>query len=290
MTRREFLIKMLGAATISSLLIAPSSLLHSKIYKDTTADIFTSIITKASKQRWCDMEMSDLVTRVALEFIDTPYVGGTLDKNPTQEIATINLSALDCVTLFENSLCIARCIKKENFRYADLINEITFTRYQSGKIVDYTSRLHYTSGWILDNIDKNVIEDVSEKLGGAPHKFSLNYMTNHYQQYPSLKKNPEFIKKISEIETYLSNQTFYVIAPKDISAASSGIQDGDIIAIATSQPGLDYSHIGIAFNKNLLHASSKAQKVIIDTSISKYVNSNKKSIGISVLRPKNPLS
>lgn len=284
LNRRNFLI---NVAKISAVIyLAPTSLFSTSKEK-TTADIFSDIISRASKQRWFDMEMSDLVARVANELINTPYVGGTLDRNADEEQVVVDLTALDCVTFVENSLCIARCIKKQHFRYMDLLDEVSFTRYRGGALTDYTSRLHYTSEWILDNIRKNVVEDVTEKLDGEEHYFNLNFMSQNSDKYPALKKHKEYIDKIKEIEEEVSKQKFFVIKKNNINKIISKIKDGDIIAVATNMSGLDYSHLGLAFDKKMMHASSKHKKVFIDKKISEYVKANRQAIGITVLRPKS---
>ncbi len=284
MNRREFLAQ--TTTFFAAICLMKPSMLRADDEKDTTAEIFSYLISKASKEKWQMLPMGDLVSRIALEFLDTPYVGGTLEINPNKEQTIVNLIKFDCVTLFESSVGIARCIKKHHFRFTDMVDELTFLRYRDGKTVDYTSRLHYTSDWIMNNIKKGVVEDITEQIGGEEVNFNLNYMSQHPNSYPALKANPEFIPKIRSIEEELNRQTFHVVSAKDISSIAKNIDDGDIIAIATSSPGLDYSHTGLAFDKRLLHASSKMKKVIIDKSIASYVKSSKANIGISVLRPK----
>lgn len=286
MTRRDFIISLFGTAALLSL-DKIKLLSKSQIVEDTnTAKIFSKIISRASKQKWYSMDINDLISRIAVEFVGTSYVGGTLDRNPEKEEVVINLEELDCVTFMENSLCIARCIKKQHFRFNDLIDEILYTRYRDGKLNDYTSRLHYTTDWIDNNIKKGVIDDITESLGGVKHKFELNFMSSHSNFYPALNSHKEYISKIKEIENKLNKKTVFIIKKADIKSISKKLKDGDIIAIATSAEGLDYSHVGLMFNGKLLHASSNKKKVVIDKPLYNYLSGNKKAIGITVLRPK----
>ena len=98
MTRRDFIISLFGTAALLSL-DKIKLLSKSQIVEDTnTAKIFSKIISRASKQKWYSMDINDLISRIAVEFVGTSYVGGTLDRNPEKEEVVINLEELDCVT------------------------------------------------------------------------------------------------------------------------------------------------------------------------------------------------
>ena len=266
---------------------ATSKLLNAAEIEKITITKFNTIIKKAISEKWHSIPIGDLISRVALEFVDTPYVAGTLDINPNSENTIINFAGLDCVTFFENSLCLARCIKKQMYEFDDLINEVTFTRYRNGIITDYSSRLHYTSDWIFDNVKKGVVQDITSEIGGKEHKFNISYMTKNPQHYEALNQpnNSTLIDKKKIVEANINNQTFYVIPISKIPQAMKKINNGDIIAIAISTAGLDYGHTGLSFDDKFMHASRKFKKVIIDKSIANYIKTSAKNIGISVLRP-----
>ena len=85
------------------------------------------------------------------------------------------------------------------------------------------------------------------------------------------------------------NQTQYL--PKDkLTDEAPFIHTGDIIAITSSVPGIDFSHLGIALRQNgvvhLLHASLSGKKVLIsDQSLKLYLSGISHHTGIVVLRP-----
>ena len=194
------------------------------------------------------------------------------------------------MTLFENSLCMARIFKKRLYDFDSLINEITFTRYRDGKLNKYASRLHYTSEWIYDNIRKKVVTDVTKNIGGIPLNINVSFMSNHPEYYPKLQENPDQLELVKNVEKKLNNELFYYIPQKKISEVEKYLKNGDIIAISTDKIGLDYSHTGLIYLKDkkearFLHASTTHNKVIIDKRISEYVNSVKSHTGITVLRP-----
>ena len=97
-----------------------------------------------------------------------------------------------------------------------------------------------------------------------------------------------------------SNGKVYRYIPKQnlkLTQASLGmyVHDGDIVSIITNKPGLDTSHIGIVFWKggvlHLMHASSLAKKVIMDTkTFYNYSMGQNAHLGIRVYRPLQQMS
>lgn len=285
MNKREFI---KNALVISPLFLGSTIKLISEILEDKNLLIFNSIIQKAKIQKWHQLDINNIVTNVAIEFLATPYVGNTLDQN-LKETCTVNLNGLDCVTFFENSLNIARIIKSEKYSYDDFINSLTFTRYRDGKLSDYSSRLHYTSDWIVNNIKKNVIIDICETMNTQIYNPNVYYMSQNPDKYLQLKNDTILVDKIKEIEQNINKQTIYFIPKDQIIKYKSKIKSGDIIAILTSFSGLDYSHVGLAYIENnnirFLHASSSKKQVILDINLIDYLQNKKNDIGISVLRP-----
>jgi hypothetical protein len=241
-----------------------------------------------NSEKFSNMEFGQSITEIAREFLGTPYLGGTLEGEP--EICRINVEGLDCVTFFEISLNLTRMLFSNEKDINRLPQFIISTRYRNSEINDYTSRLHYTADWIYENKKNKIIDDISNKLGGIKYKFNVSFMSQNPQLYFPLQKHPELIEKIRLQETRINKRDYYIIPNEKVKMIESKLKSGDIIAIATSKKGLDYSHTGLIyineFNEaRFLHASSKLKKVVIDTTISAYIISNSNNIGISVLRP-----
>ena len=57
-----------------------------------------------------EMPIADLVVKIGLSFLDTPYVAATLE-NGADEKMVVNLRELDCTTFAENTLALARTVK-----------------------------------------------------------------------------------------------------------------------------------------------------------------------------------
>jgi hypothetical protein len=228
------------------------------------------------------------IVRAALALLNTPYVAQTLEGNPTEKLV-VDLQALDCMTFVENCLALSRAARSPKPSYKEFVSQLQSIRYRAGKLDGYTSRLHYTSDWIADNADMKIIEDVTFTLGGKPFRPQVNFMSTHPEQYPALQANPQDVKRIEKIEQKINQRTAYYLPKKDIRSRQSQIRDGDIIAFTTSLPGLDISHLGIAYRKqgrlHFIHASTRHKKVVVHPhSLTDYCNGISTNTGIIVLR------
>jgi hypothetical protein len=215
-------------------------------------------------QEWDALPMGESMVRIGLSFLGTAYVPGTLEV-AGEEGVVVNLVQLDCVTFVENVLAMARFIKSAEPEiletetqmreaYRGLLREI---RYRGGRVDGYPSRLHYFSHWIQDNESRGLVREITQDLGGEMDPEAIDFMSQHPESYRQLM-DPYNLGAIREIEFWLSGQTRYKIFQEDIPARRDQIQNGDIIAITSTVPGLDVAHTGLAYwqggELHLLHA------------------------------------
>lgn len=255
--------------------------------------ILDKLFSNAKTENWQKLKQEELIPLIAKSFLGTKYTAGTLE-NPEKEICLVNLEGLDCFTFVEAVININRLILDQKFNADSLYDYVMQTRYRVGADLNnlkYTDRLHYTCEWLLQNQKLGLFKDITKELGGEKIKFNLGFMSQNPKFYPALVKYPEYIPIIEKTEKYINSKEFYYISKDKVKAIESKLKSGDIILIATSKKGLDYSHLGFAYRETvgtmrLLHASTKQKEVIIDKSISEYLANNTSATGISVLRMK----
>jgi hypothetical protein len=230
--------------------------LHSWAFAATQSQAFhgakelDQILSKARAEKWDRLPIGEVMGRIALALEGTPYKSGTLDVSVDTEVCTVNLSGLDCVTFVETCLDLARVLKRGNPSVDALLNEVRFTRYRGGKQGDYTSRLHYTSDWLLDNERKGVLQLLSKLPGSEPFQPAVDFMSAHPQSYPQLASAPSLLGKLKSQEAALNkNQLMFVPAEK-IAQVESLLQTGDIVGLCSRVPGLDIEHVGLVIRKD----------------------------------------
>ena len=257
-----------------------------RLKDDKHEQIFNAYLQKNNGQRSLDSQ----IIQTALFFLETPYVASSLEGNENEQLV-INLQELDCTTFVENCLALSRTVLSSAPDFMAFKNELQTIRYRDGIIDGYSSRLHYTSDWITNNQEKNIIEDKTEAIGGIILPLQMNFMSTHSESYQYLSKHPEEIEKIQQIENAINQRTYYYVPKEKIKDCEQGIQSGDLVCFVTSAKGMDVSHVGIAYWNNgvctFIHASSKDKKVVIDpTSIADYSKSVSSNKGIMILRAK----
>jgi hypothetical protein len=234
-----------------------------------------------------DTSYGDLIAEIGRLFINKPYKAGTLEA-PGKEKLIVNISAFDCTTFVENVLALAQCTAAGRLSKHEFRNNLKSIRYRYGKIDGYSSRLHYFTDWLRDNEKKNFLIDVSRSLGAKPKHTKINFMTTHRELYAALENKAQLAKML-RVEKNLSRKVFYIIEKDKVSTQKAKIRNGDVIAFATNQEGLDVAHAGFAFwqgkSLRLLHASKKEGAVIISKkTLTTYLKSNKKFTGIIIAR------
>jgi hypothetical protein len=291
MDRRTFL------QSIPVAVLLPSLLLQEKIIENTLLFDPNELICKkkfdfALSLKLVEKPINEVVIEIAKSFLGVDYAAGTLEA-PGKEQLLINLQTLDCVTFYENSLVLARCIKKNTTTFEDYKNELQFVRYRGGIIDKYPSRLHYTSDYIFDNEKKYVLKNITKEIGGVSYKKKINFMSTHTCSYLQLRENPEFVKMIAAQEAEINKRTMYHIPKSKVKKAASQIKDGDILGITTTIEGLDCTHTGIAIWQNkklhMIHAPIPGSKVqITEAPLWEYLMKIKKDAGIMVARALEP--
>jgi hypothetical protein len=232
---------------------------------------------------------NELMVKTALFFLNTPYAAQTLEVNEEEDLV-INLREMDCTTFVENCLALSRAAQYPRPDYDYFVRQLKYIRYRGGIINGYTSRLHYTTDWITDNVSKATIEDITYALGGKRFQPAVGFMSSHPELYPGLRENQQELASMISIENTINQRTtYYYIPQNEIKEKQTRIKSGDIICFTTGLSGLDISHLGIAYwNKgqlSFIHASTKHKKVIINPeSVSDYCGMIKTNTGIIVLR------
>lgn len=232
----------------------------------------------------------DLMVETARFLVGLPYVAGTLEREPEELV--VNLRELDCTTLVENVLALTWSLKHHpSFDvYKSALRNMRYRNADTGKPLDYTDRLHYTSDWIYENERRGYLKDVTKEAGGKPLALDLSFMSTHPESYASLKDNPRRIAAMAAKEKEVNVRPHSYIPEDEIGLHADRIMNGDIVCFVTTVKGLDVSHVGIICREGgrltFIHASTVKKRVIVnEESLEEYVRGNRRNRGIILVRP-----
>ncbi len=296
MTRRELLrYASLGTLGLlgSSALIASADSLLAQPEQFKGQDVFTQIVDKASAGNWNRLPIGQLIGKIAMELKGTPYVGFTLELSKDAEYCVVNFQGLDCVTFFEDSLCMARMLKKGKSSPEDLLHEVQTTRYRGGKMGDFTTRLHYTTDWFVDNEQKGIVRILAPELPGAePFTQKVGIMSQRPDNYRQLKAHPELLPAIRQAEDQINARSLKYLPMAKLKAAEHLLATGDIVGVTTTEQGIDIAHTGLCIKdeQGVVHfmdasSSRRNMKVTLEAEISTCLNWSPKLTGVMFARP-----
>jgi hypothetical protein len=289
----------MGAAVAPLLLehLLPSSLLAGlPLMDDADEMICRQKFDFALDHRLGLRPINEVIVEIGKTFLGTDYVGHVLEQ-PGEERLVINMRALDCVSFYENSLVLARCIKMKKNSFEDYKAQLQFIRYRGGVIDGYPSRLHYTTDYWYDNERKGVLNVVTRRLFGEenikPIQKPINFMSTHRDTYKQLAKDTYYDMIVKQEDAINSRESFFL--PKDrVQALADRIKTGSLLGITTSLPGMDIAHTGVAIRLetgalHFMHAPNVGHKVqITEAPLHEYLAKNAKQTGIIVAEAIEP--
>ena len=296
-TRRTFLRATFGLLATSALSRVMGETVAENIEPFKGGDIFDRMLKKALDDKWDTLPIGQTMGHVAMELKGTPYVGFTLELSKDTEVCSVNLMGLDCVTFFEDTLDFSRMLKKGGRTPEAMLAEVTFTRYRGGRLGDFTSRLHYTTDWFVDNEQKKVVRILAPDLPGAePFTQKVGIMSEHPENYRQLKAHPELIPAIKKYEDEINSRSLKYIPMAKLKDAEPELQTGDIVGVCTTEHGIDIAHTGLIYAdkdgvRHFMDASSSRSnmKVTLESGpISETLNWSKRLTGAMFARPLEP--
>jgi Protein of unknown function (DUF1460) len=245
------------------------------------------VLAFARQEKLSAQPMGARIQAITLQFLGSEYKAGLLDQTPTEQL-TISLQQFDCVLLIEAVVALARTVVQPKPSSAYFVQQVEAQRYRNGQLHDYCSRLHYFSDWIADGERRGLVTNLTSPLGGVPLNKTLNFMSRHRSSYGQLKSDDEAFRCIQSVEAKLNTLPLTYIPTAQIRNIYPQLQAGDIVAIATAEPGLDVTHTGFAELRadggiGFIHASPGGV-VRRATDLQTYTSRVRDAIGIIVVR------
>jgi hypothetical protein len=254
---------------------------------------FQQLMNRGYRAGWAKLPLGERVNKFALALRGTPYVNYTLELHDTIEAPSVNMHGMDCWTLFEIALCMARLVALHPPPYSpqEMLRLIEMDRYRGGRCTGrFDSRLHHLEDWIQDNARRGLVKDITPSLGGRKLHRRMAYMGKKPHLYRQLRADPSLVPAFIRIENELSRRGITYIPRSQVPAIDSKLRNGDIICIVTNWHETYTSHVGLASRDSndvlrFLHASKNHREVVLDDRLSDYLNKFSTHAGIYVARP-----
>jgi hypothetical protein len=258
---------------------------------------FNTVIERAHRENWKALPFGKRIVTFGKHFLGVPYENYTLEIDDHIEAPSVNFEGMDCWTFFEIALALARMfdLPREHHHPQMMLKLIELDRYRGG-VCDgtYLSRLHYLEDWARDNHRRDLVQDLTESLGGRKARLRCREMTIGWKHYRYMRENPDLREGIRQMESRVENETHYYIPKSQVPEIEEHLQDGDIIGIYSwNQRRLSTSHVGLALRDEngvlrFMHATTQkryGRSVALDSRLSTYLNRFRTHGGILVARP-----
>jgi len=254
---------------------------------------FQQVMNQGYRAGWAKLPIGERVNKFALALRGTPYVNYTLELHDTIEAPSVNMNGMDCWTLFEIALCMARLVALHPPPYSpqEMLHLIEMDRYRNGRCTGrFDSRLHHLEDWIQDNERRGLVKDITPSLGGKKLYRRMAYMGKKPHLYRQLRADPSLVPAFVRLEQELSRRGITYVPRSQVPGIESKLRNGDIICIVTNWHETYTSHVGLASRDRngvlrFLHASKNHREVVLDARLSDYLNKFSTHAGIYVARP-----
>jgi hypothetical protein len=254
---------------------------------------FQQLMKRGYDAGWAKLPLGERVNNFALALQGTPYVNYTLELHDRIEAPSVNMSGMDCWTLFEIALAMGRLVALHPPPYTtqEMLRLIELDRYRGGRCTGkFDSRLHHLEQWLHDNQQRGLVQNITPSLGGIPLRREMSYMGAKPHLFRQLKADPSMVPEFIRIENELSRRGISYIPKSQVAKIEPKIRNGDIICIVTNWHGAYTSHVGVASRDKkgvlrFLHASRNHRKVLLDDRLSTYLKKFSTHAGIYVVRP-----
>lgn len=201
----------------------------------------------------------------AKELAGTPY--GANGDNDEEGTIMVNLHEFDRMGFANNVMAIAYGSMKTAPRGEEYASYLERYSRKKGEDKGFTSQYLYGADWVVDNVYRGNLKEMTEYLPGGGFKVkTLDYVSHHPEEYPALKDSTVYDKvKMTEMG-YRSHRIPHM---KKQSAGNRQLhelmENGDIIMMLTNEMDRDVYDIGFVEMRGgepyLIHISHESGKV-----------------------------
>ena len=167
--------------------------------------------------------------------------------NDTIGTVVVRLDSLSPTEFINICLAAARTANLSSPSITDFEKNLVEVSRKKGVDNGFLSRFLYGSEWIVDNIYRGNLKEMTEYLPGSVFStVTLDYVGRHPEEFPALS-NPDNLDKVKQIEFSLRSHRIpymkkHAIGSKNVSEL---MEDGDILMLLSPASDYDLYDIGV---------------------------------------------
>lgn len=241
MRHKFHIIKVLGAL-FASVMLAPQTMGAPRIHCQQDSAKASEMLAAATALPSSGERIIDAARRL---------VGTKIGESALQDTvgtAEINLHELTPLDFASTVLAVAKAASESrNPRYEDFAEAFVDISRRRGQDGLFSSRLLYGSDWVVDNVYRGNLSELTERLTDNVFKTrSLDHFTSHRNDYAPLRKDSMEWENVRMVEMgYRSHKVPYMrkqtIAKRDV---KDRINTGDILIMLCKESDRDIWDIG----------------------------------------------
>lgn len=210
----------------------------------------------------------DRIVAAAKAMQDIPL--GKAADNDSLGTIMIRLDSLNQREFIYMAIAAAKTAEQSVPMLHDFEKNLEDISRRKGKDEGFSSQFLYGADWIIDNVYRGNLKEMTEYLDGGSYKTkTLDYVSRHQEEFPAMA-NPDVADKVKVVEfgyrghriPHLKKQS---IGNKNVKEL---LQNGDIIILNPHDTDFDIYDIGIVSFENgephLIHISKQTNKVSTD--------------------------
>lgn len=190
--------------------------------------------------------------------------------NDTLGTIIVRIDSLSRREFINMAMALAIASRKNNPSMRDFEKALQDVSRKKGEDQGFPSQFFYASDWIVDNVYRGTVKEMTEYLEGGNYKTkTLDYVSHHKELFPALKDSVN-LDKIKNIEMGLRSHRIPHLKKQTVNNknAKDMMEDGDIIIMLPPENDYDIYDMGFVIKKNgepyLIHISKDSETVELD--------------------------
>ncbi|MDE6531936.1 MAG: DUF1460 domain-containing protein [Muribaculaceae bacterium] len=212
--------------------------------------------------------LGDRCVYAAKELVGTPWAPPA--DNDSIGTVVVNMHGFDRLGFVNTVLAIAEASRQKLPTVREFVRQYESFSRRKGEDDGFASQLIYGADWVVDNVYRGNLKEMTEYLGGGGFKAkTLDYITRHREDYPALKDEATYDKVRMMEMGYRSHRIPHM---KKQSAGNKTLHElmknGDVVMMLSPEFDFDIYDIGIVEMKGgepyMIHISPESGVVVAD--------------------------